>query len=472
MATQLLGVAAAPGAALAAAAPARAAGIAGLRLVRVLQLAIVLLIVANLAIIPVFSMGAGSGKDAPIFFNDFLIGALFVAGALAALRARRLVLDPPALAALGFAAVAALSTALAIPRFGLTGFEFLVSIAYLLRWLVYFAVYLVVINFVRYAEAERVWRTFEAMVLVFTGFGILQSLFLPGFAQMVYPDTVIGVDWDDQGRRLVSTFLDPNFAGALILMPLLVLLARLSFGVPVERWKLLLLFAGLVLTVSRSSFVALVVAGGFLLLVRGLQKRLLKFGGLLLLLLLPALPLIVTFAAGFNKFMVDPSAMSRVLAWLLALEILADNPLLGIGFNTFGYVRELYGTAALGRAGFTLDGGLLFIAMTTGLVGVLLYSAMLLLVLRRCRRLWRDEVATPEARGIGLGVAAVTVALVVHSVFLNSLLFPFLMEPLWLLWGLTYVLRQPAEAEALAATSRVARPVLIGLGPSGVVGSR
>lgn len=470
MATQLLGAGAAPHALAAVAAPARAPKIVGVRVVRVLQLAIALLIVANLAIIPVFSMGS---KDAPIFFNDFLIGTLFVAGALAALRARRLVLDPPALAALGFAAVGALSTALAIPRFGLTGFEFLVSIAYLLRWLVYFAVYLVVINFVRHAEVERLWRTFEGMVLVFAGFGILQSFFLPGFAQIVYPESAIGLDWDHQGRRLVSTFLDPNFAGALILMPLLVLLARLSYGAPVARWKLLLLFAALVLTVSRSSFVALVAAGGVILLARGLQKRLLKFGGLLLLLMVPALPLFVEFAASFNKFTVDPSAMTRVISWLLALEIVADNPILGIGFNTFGFVRELYGASAAGRASFTLDGGLLFIAVMTGLVGVLLYSAMLLLLLRRCQLIWRDIEAPPEVRGMGLGVAAATVALVVHSIFLNSLLFPFLMEPLWLLWGLTFALRQPAERHsAPAAPPRPGRPVLVGLGPSLAGGGR
>jgi O-antigen ligase len=420
--------------------PAGAAGT--VRIVAVLHFAVALLIVANLAIIPVFSMGA---KDAPIFFNDFLVGALFVAGALAALRARRLLLDPPAIAALAFAGVAALSTALAVPRFGLTGFEFMASIAYLARWLVYFGIYLIVINFVRYRDVERLWRTFESMVLVFAAFGILQSIFLPGFAQIVYPESAIGLDWDHQGRRLVSTFLDPNFAGALILMPLLVLVARLSFGAPVARWKLILLIAALLLTVSRSSFVALVAAGVLIVVARGVQKQLLKLAAVLLILLVPALPMIIQFAASFNKFSVDPSAMTRVISWLLALEILADNPVIGIGFNTFGFVREMYGSAASGRASFTLDGGLLFIAVMTGLLGLLVYSAMLFLLIRRCRRLWMDATATPESRGLGLGVAAVTVALVVHSVFLNSLLFPFLMEPLWILWALPFVLLRGPE---------------------------
>ena len=54
--------------------------------------------------------------------------------------------------------------------------------------------------------------------LAFAGFGIVQSAFLPNFAQRIYPDARLYLDWDPQGHRLVSTFLDPNFAGAFILL--------------------------------------------------------------------------------------------------------------------------------------------------------------------------------------------------------------------------------------------------------------
>ena len=39
---------------------------------------------------------------------------------------------------------------------------------------------------------------------------------------------------------------------------------------------------------------------------------------------------------------------------------------------------------------------------------------------------------------LAIAVAAVscTAALLVHSLFVNSLLLPFLMEPLWILWAL------------------------------------
>ena len=84
---------------------------------------------------------------------------------------------------------------------------------------------------------------------------------------------------------------------------------------------------------------------------------------------------------------------------------------------------------------------MLFIAVMTGLVGLAAFGAMLWLVWRQCRAGWRDSLATPDERGLCIGIAAVTVAICVHSIFVNSLLVPFVMQPLWVLWGLVYVSR-------------------------------
>ena len=70
------------------------------------------------------------------------------------------------------------------------------------------------------------------------------------------------------------------------------------------------------------------------------------------------------------------------------------------------------------------------------------------------QRAWdavRFSVATPEERGLCIGAAAATIAIVVHSVFVNSLMTPFVMEPLWVLWGLGF----------LVATSIRRRTILI-----------
>jgi hypothetical protein len=412
-----------------------------------LRLALLLMIVAQLGRIPVLSAGA---KEAPILVNDFFVLLLILAAGLAAARRQRLRLDDTAVLALVFAAIGAISALLAIPKFGLTFFELAFSAAYLLRWLAYFAVYLVCINFVRREEVLGVWNALQLAVLIFAGFGIVQSIFLPGFAQIVYPSSELYLDWDPQGHRLVSTFLDPNFAGALITIALLVLLAMLSLGVPVPRWKLLLLFTALLLTLSRSSFLAFMVGGLVIASVRGLSRRLWGFGALLAILLLPALPFLIQYGSAFNKFRIDASALTRVVSWLSAIEVFLDNPILGVGFNTYGFVQERYGGSILGQSSFGLDGGILFIVVMTGVVGGFVYVLMYASVLGRCRRVWRDAGAALEERALCLGVAAASVALVVHSIFLNSLLYPFLMQALWTLWGLAHVVASARRAEEAA----------------------
>jgi O-antigen ligase len=430
--------------------------------VEVIRWALLLLIVANLGRLPLI---AAAGKEAPLLFNDLLVLAVLLAAGIACLRRRALQIDVTAGFALAFAAAAGLSTLLAIPRFQLTLFEFFFSSAYLIRWLVYFGLYLAVINVVRREQAESVWKALEWMVIGFAAFGIVQAIALPGFAQIVYPDSEAYLDWDPQGHRLVSTFLDPNFAGGLIVLVLLVLAARMAFGAPVPHWKLFLLTAAVVMTLSRSSWLALIAGGMVIASVRGHSRRLIGFAGAGLLAMVAALPWIVQFATSFNKLSLDASALVRVVSWMRALEIFSDHPIIGVGFNTYGFVRERYGFVVPGQSAFGVDGGLLFIAVLTGVVGLALYCGILYTVLRRCRRIWQDADRDPRERGFALGVAAVTVAIVVHSIFLNSILYPFLMQPLWVLWGLTFVLLPvPGEGEddRAPAPERIA-PALVAL---------
>jgi hypothetical protein len=74
--------------------------------------------------------------------------------------------------------------------------------------------------------------------------------------------------------------------------------------------------------------------------------------------------------------------------------------------------------------------------------------------LRRFRKGWRDERASPNERGLLIGAAAATVAILVHSVFVNSLLMPFVMELLWVLWGLGFVVATTISRRALETPLR------------------
>lgn len=403
----------------------------------VIRVAIVFMLVGQLGRIPVLSTGTA---EAPLLVNDIFVMAMLAAGLVTGLVSRSFRLDRVAGIALLFAAVGGISAILSVPRFGLTAFELLVSLAYLARWVVYLGIYLVVINVVRQDDAMSLWHTLERTMLVFAAFGIVQAIFIPHFAQVVYPESRVWVDWDAQGHRLVSTVLEPNIAGGMIIIMLLVQLAQLASGERVALWKPFVMFAAQVATLSRSSFVALFVGGMVILAVRGVSRRMLRFGALILLVFVAALPKLIQFAQMYSKLQVDASALTRVTNWLRALQVFSDSPVIGVGFNTYGYVAELYGWPRVGLSGNSTDGGLLFIAVMTGVVGLGLYLTMLATVVRRCRRVWRDAATDPAFRALATGIGAATIAICVQSFFVNSILTVFVMEPLWLLWGIASVL--------------------------------
>ncbi len=414
-----------------------------------LRAAIALLVVANLGRIPVFSTG---DREAPVLVNDLCVAAFVVVGLLIALAHRSLRLDRIGVVALTFAALGAASATASAERLGLTSFELLVSLAYLGRWLAYLAIYLVMVNVIRARDVSAVWGTLESTVLAIAGFGIFQAIFLPGFAQLVYADSRPYLDWDPQGHRLVSTILEPNIAGAMLMSILLVELAQLSVGARVPRWKPLVLFTALVLTLSRSSAFGLVLGIGVIVTVYGIPKRLLRAAAVAFALALAALPKLVAFAASYGKIGIDASAMARVAAWAMALRVFADHLWFGVGFNTYGFVVEReYGIPRFGVANYSTDGGLLFAAVMTGVVGLVLLLWMFILIYRRCASVWRANGATAEHRGIAIGTLASIVAICAHSVFVNSLFTTFVMEIMWVLVGLTFAIAHDTARSARAA---------------------
>ena len=421
------------------------------RPVAMLRIVLLLLVIGQLGRIPVLDTGT---SEAPLLVNDICVLALIGVVFVSALAAQSFQIDSVGGLMIAFATIGFASALLSITRYGLSGVAVLVSLAYLARWFVYFLVYLVVINIVRGGDVMDVWHSVEKMMLIFSVFGIVQSIFIPHFAQVVYPNSRVYIDWDEQGHRLVSTMLEPNIAGSMIMLMLLVNVAQLAGGERVAFWKPLVFLAALVATLSRSSFLALAVGLLVVLGVRGISRRMARFGVVVGVLLVPALPGLISYAVHFNKFSIsDPSAMSRVFNWLRALRMWADHPVFGIGFNTFGYVVEQYGGGRAGSSSFGSDGGLLFIAVMTGIVGLSLYLAMLALVFRRCRRVWRDPDSPPSWRALAVGIGAGLPAICVHAAFVNSILTPFVMEILWVLWGLAFVMARGGPLRSMRPVS-------------------
>jgi O-antigen ligase len=408
-----------------------------------LRWAIIALAIGNLGRLPLI---ASAGRDASVVLNDLFITALAVLGLIGAFARRSLKVDRVGLAALAFVAIGIFSAISGIWRYGLGPVQLALSLAYPARWLVYFGVYLFVVNFVRPRDVSSIWDALERTILAMTAFGVAQSIFLPNFTQMVYGSGST-VGWDQQGHRLMSTVLEPNIMAAMIVLVLLVSLARIANGVEIPWWKPTLLLGGLALTISRSGILALIVGCLVILAARGISVKLVRFFGFILLLVAAVLPRLIAFAAAYGKFDMSEksSAGVRLYAWAVALSTVFEHPVIGVGFNAYGYYKEATGLTVRNVSDYSSDGGLLFVAVMTGLLGLALYCAMLWLVGRRCRAIWRNPAVDASDRGLAIGACAGVLAIVVHSLFVNAMFTTFVMEIAWISWGLTFVIAKNME---------------------------
>lgn len=406
---------------------------------QILSVALFFMLGANIVRVPLLD---AQRSQAPLGINDLAVLVVLAVSGIVMLRARSMKLDVVAMAAMLFIAIGGLSAVAGVSRFSLSAHELAVSLAYLARWATYFGIYLAVINCVRREDIPSLWTAMERTILIFAAFGIIQSLFLPNFFELFREEGRAYVDYDPQGHRLVSTVLEPNVAAAMIMVVLVVQIALISCGARVAYWKPLLLMTALVLTVSRSGALGLFVGGLLVLSARGMTKRLLRFATPVLVLVLAFLPRIIELLAAYGKAgLSDNSALARLVAWGRAFAVFLEHPWFGIGFNTYAFVQQRRGFEVMNNSSYSVEGGLLFVAVMTGIVGLAAYCLMIGLVWKRCRRIWRDVGQSPEVRGLAIGAVAATVGVMVHSLFVNSLLVPFIMEMLWILWGFAFLMR-------------------------------
>jgi O-antigen ligase len=388
-------------------------------------------------------------KTAPVLLSD-LIAALLCSWLLASvLIAGRIRVDSSARYLAAFVACNVLAIAVSTLKFGLDPAAVGFSTLYLLRWSMYAGLYVFALTALRASAAPRLVSLALGVCIVFAVFGILQSIFLPNFAFIIYPDAIPYVDWDVQGNRLVSSFLDPNFAGAFIMFGLLFAHAR---GATLNRQPYLLLavfWVALILTLSRSSIVAALAGLSIITLRTGSFRKLFVPALMLTLIGWVAADKILSFAAQYQKLTVaDPSALKRLAAWLLAWRIFADNPIIGVGYNTFGVVRGTYSAVTAGNAAFGTEGGLLYVAAVSGIVGVVLLGTVFWRLTRLGLRTYREKELPDNIRVLGLTLHAWIPSLILHSAASNSIFYPFVIGPLFLLSGLCA--RQQYERVAVA----------------------
>jgi len=274
------------------------------------------------------------------------------------------------------------------------------------------------------------------------GFTLLLSL--AGFIQLkVMPDftNLENLGWDPHQNRLLSTWFDPNFVGGFFAFIIPMLL-----GAALDQKALRKIFlpvvglatVALVLTLSRSAYLAFVTS----IIVFGLLRsiKLLAGLGILLLLLVAILPPVqdrftsllesIQSVSTQNYTLPDDSSRLRFAAWDEAWRLFLEKPILGQGYNRYKYAALDLGTlkdlnihSASGS-----DSSLLNILATTGVLGFLPFFFFYPLLALHA---WKGRKSSAS-----LGFLAGLCGLFIHSIFVNSLLFPLFVAPFWISAGL------------------------------------
>jgi O-antigen ligase len=359
---------------------------------------------------------------------------------------------------LAFLAWAAASLAINAWYYGLNGSELFFSALYLVRWVECFAFFyaareVVVANS---EDAARLVKVLVIGVAAFCLFGFIQSLFLPNFALLLNADARPYIDFDPQEHRLVSSFLDPNIAAGYVLLFGVIAFSLYVEGLRKWVWGLAVLFLALLMTLSRGGLLGFGI--GILLVLfrtnRSSRKR--AYSLLIPTLLVMAIAYAISSAdiQQLDKLGVtDDSAMMRLARWNFGLNIVKERPIVGVGFNTLGFVFERMGIDQRGAGAFGFEGDLIVILALTGVIGLALYLNIYRIVFRNAIR---SALQSPDQfkRALARGTGAATFGLLVSSCFSQIILFPAIMACMWTLWGIM---------EAQSCSDRTMKPSRISI---------
>ncbi len=313
--------------------------------------------------------------------------------------------------------------------------EIVVASLYLVRFIFYAALLFIVASFDNtFKKRIEVVLTYVGLAVVILGY--VQYVFYQNLRNLYY------LGWDEHLYRLFSTFLDPNFSGIFFVLYAVFLFGRFHSHVLAGKKNLLyadaiftvLTFGALFLTYSRSALLALLFAG---LLSAVFMKKIRLFFLVLLAVMLFELAVSKQFhVESINPFRIA-SSEARVHSAVVALQIIKENPVFGVGFNAYRYAQVRFGyrleqTPIISHADASTDNSFLFVLATTGIVGFSAFVYLWFVILKSLHASVKQKAGLQSF----VIVSLVSIYVVfVDSFFINSLFYPFIMEWLWILIG-------------------------------------
>ncbi|MEK7061057.1 MAG: O-antigen ligase family protein [Patescibacteria group bacterium] len=232
----------------------------------------------------------------------------------------------------------------------------------------------------------------------------LVSAFFGWFQYFIYPDltSLKYLGWDDHLYRLAGTFLDPGFTSLIIVFG-----AILSF---IKKKYLLLAFfiITLAFTYSRAGYLAFAVSL-FLasLIFKKFKIFLISIASFLIVIFLLPTPA----GEGVNLARTY-SISSRLENYQETFEIFKKSPVFGVGFNNIC----LYKGSTDSHSCSGSDSSLLLILATTGTVGFIVFVSSISKILLNLNKGFYSKT-----------FLVILSAVFIHSLFVNSLFYPWIM---------------------------------------------
>jgi O-antigen ligase len=227
--------------------------------------------------------------------------------------------------------------------------------------------------------------------------------------------------WDEHLYRLVGTFLDPTYLGIIITFGLLISIHEyLNSRSKTALITGLFLLVSLAFTYSRASYLAFI--GGIVVI--GIYKGEIKkiiYLALVLAVLILVLP---TSGNTILRITREFSALARIENYKETLQIFRSSPVFGVGYDNLCLARSEF----TGFADFKShscsgsDSSLLFILVTTGIVGFIIFTYV---IWNFGKLLMRQKYS--------IILASSSFALFIHSLFSNSLFYPWVIGWMFIL---------------------------------------
>ncbi|MDD4938378.1 MAG: O-antigen ligase family protein [Candidatus Shapirobacteria bacterium] len=238
-------------------------------------------------------------------------------------------------------------------------------------------------------------NSFNLFIIANIIFGFIQYFFWPNFT---YFDAL---NWDPHLYRLVSTFFDPTFTGLIYLLFLIKLFLDKKF--PYRKLLLILTYIAMALTYSRSTYLAFLFS--FLFISKKLKN--IKIFLISLIIILGTIFILPRQPGEGTKLERTSSIKAKIENYQEVLKTFTQAPVIGSGYNTLPFIKKINNPNSHANSGF--DGSLTTILVTTGIIGTTLF-------LLGSKNLYQKSK---------LNQKTFILAIFVHSLFANSLLYPW-----------------------------------------------